>query len=342
MLFGKETIYGNSSLDTSDALSVPAFPLAKATSLIPAYERVPPEDMKLYLEKEMSFYLSQGCKYNCDFCQARKNLPEEYREGDVLKKDLNWLFTRAEQFGIPHLEMYLSNLDLFQRPHKLTQFADIVLDVRANHPEVTLGMRGLATVAEMDRQTRQPHAKAAVEQMVRAGLHTVGFGVDGWGAEHWEAVQKGHNTEETCMEAIRRTREEFGMTPEILMVFGDKNDTTENLEAAFNITEQMVLRHGAIPRPHVAKSLHWQSKDMRGRLKLLLENPEYFQAFDFTALPSALSHPDPKQRAQVRKNFIKMTQLPGNTTPLIYPYSPEFGDARNALHRLWNLWKFDR
>src|SRR3989338_9682697 len=96
MLFGKETIYGNSSLDTSHALGMPSFPLAKATSLIPAYERVPPEDMKLYLEREMSFYLSQWCKYNCDFCQAQKKLPEEYRESDVLKKDLHWLFTRAE------------------------------------------------------------------------------------------------------------------------------------------------------------------------------------------------------------------------------------------------------
>ncbi len=126
-------------------------------SLIPAYSLVSEEDMKLYLSNEFGFYLSQGCKYTCDFCAAKHNIinpvtgkikgkGEVYRNIEIAIKDLKYLISKAIQFNINKLEIYLSNLDLFQTPLMLNQFALEVIRIRQQCGNYNLKLRGLSNV----------------------------------------------------------------------------------------------------------------------------------------------------------------------------------------------------
>lgn len=47
-------------------------PPPECIDMASVYADIDDSNMKLYLEHEFSVYVSQGCKYNCNFCQAAK------------------------------------------------------------------------------------------------------------------------------------------------------------------------------------------------------------------------------------------------------------------------------
>ena len=144
------------------------------------------------------------------------------------------------------------------------------------------------------------------------------------------------------------------------MVFGHPEETRESLENAVHLTEQLQNAFGAVPRPHVAKDLvpgndYWKNNiekatneecDDRGRrIKFLLENPQYFQAMDFKALASSVTHTNETLRHMVNEYYRRITNMCQNEfdrNALIYPIAPEFSEEINALHRYWNLKEYDR
>ncbi|MBP7057185.1 hypothetical protein KBB08_01720, partial [Candidatus Gracilibacteria bacterium] len=67
-----------------------------------------------------------------------------------------------------------------------------------------------------------------------------------------------------------------------------------------------------------------------------------FQVLDYAALPTSLTHPDPQMRAEIAKVFLMMTTIPGNTTNVVYPDTPDEDDRTNCLHRRLNQGKVDR
>ncbi len=67
-----------------------------------------------------------------------------------------------------------------------------------------------------------------------------------------------------------------------------------------------------------------------------------FQALDFTALPSFMTHPDRDFRQMVREYLIKMTNIPGNTTQLVEPYDLFDGKEILETKKYQNLLKYDR
>jgi hypothetical protein len=357
-LFGSSVINGNDDREMTAALGIDSMsmPALAETSVVPAYERIGDEDMKKYLSKEFSFHLSQGCKWFCKFCAAVRtmkdplsgvatNVTESYRRPSVLERDFRYLLERAERLELSRLDIYLSNLDVFQTPAKLLEFAEIVKAMRQSHPGISVGMRALSTVSSfLEVHERHPEVIAA---MVEAGFHTAGFGIDGMTPKIWASVRKGHNTENKCLDAIRIAREEYGITPEILMVFGGEEETEDSLKKALTFTADMVKNFGAVPRPHVSKDLVpgnelWRKKENAERVEELIKHPEYFQALDFTALPSGISHPDESLRRLVATYYIELTQISGNATELVYPISPEMDEETKALHRRLNIGKFDR
>ena len=117
---------------------------------------------------------------------------------------------------------------------------------------------------------------------MKAGFNTVGFGIDGMTPQVWKSVGKGHNTEDKCLEAIRSAREDFGITPEVLMVFGHVGaDTEETLKLAYEFTIDMVHRYRAIPRPHVSKAFipgnnGWRHPNYSAAVEELLKHLIYF------------------------------------------------------------------
>jgi len=367
-MFGDNTFNGNNDQTLSDILQLQTssrlrvmnssnkLPTPEETSLIVAYEKISDANMREYLSREFSFYLSQGCKFNCEFCAAdrsmvnpvtheKKATEERYRSMEVIEKDLRYLVKRAQSLGINSLDMYLSNLDLFQTPEKLLNFANIVIAIKKENPGFEFKMRGLATVTSflIDSHEKMPKVINAIRE---AGLERIGFGVDGMTPKVWKSIKKGHNTKDKCVESVRVAREVYGITPEVLMVFGHEKDTKHSLELALEFAIDMRDRYGAIPRPHVTKDLVpgneiWLKPENQDRVDQFLEHPEYFQALDFTALPSPLTHPNARKRRLVEKYFRMMTSILENTTQPIYPISPSATKKENALGQRLNVGKYD-
>lgn len=352
-IFGTNILYGNNLLELCTALQIDirTLPAPEKTSLIPVYERIADEDLRSYLThtvdgkllpKEVAFYLSQGCGFNCNFCAAVKNTKERYRETDIIEKDLRFLMTKAKGFGVERLEMYISNLDLFQTPAKLKEFAETVEKLKAESPGFTFGMRGLATTTAFTH-CRNAHPDI-LEAIQKAGLHTLGFGIDGTEAT-WALMNKKHNQETNTMPAIMACME-HGITPEVLMVIGHQEETGKDMEAAFQITKKLAEENGAMSRPHVWKPLpgsdFWKEYSRGKIMDLLAQDPDAFTAFDVLAAPSPVSHADENVRRVVGIYNERYLALPSNRTASIRPLGWWLSEEQVRENKAWNQGKCDR
>lgn len=359
-LFDKNTFDGNddATLKKLLGLQLRKMPAPEETSLIPAYEKISDEDFQEYLQHEFCLYLSQGCRFACDFCAANRNRPyrdpitgkvakvkERYRNLEIIDEELKYMIERAKRLGINSFEIYLSNLDTFQTPKKLKQFAHIMQEIKRANPGFTFKMRCLATAEHFMKTYKDD--KDTITAMVDAGLWSIGFGVDGTSREVWKSIKKGHNKLDECIESIRLTRKEFGITPEVLMVVGHKKDTPKTLIDDVEFSLDMVENFGATIRPYVAKDMvpgnsGWADPKNHHRVEMLMQHPEYFQALDFSALPTALTHPNKRMHIHIERAFTMMTNIPGNTTDLIYPISAEINQRTAQIRHRLNRGKFDR
>ncbi len=359
-LFGDSSHNGNNDTTIERVLGINANALTSSekTSLIPAYEKIPDEMMRLYLSKEFGFYVSQGCMFHCDFCGANRTIldpstgkpivqiGEVYRNPKIIKDDLAYLVKKAKGFGLKELNMYMSNLDVFQKPHELLEFAYAVKDVKQMNPGFEIKLRGLATPA-LYVSARHKHQKS-IENLVEAGFRTVGFGVDGMTPQVWKGVHKEINDEKKCLEAIQSARRDFGITPEALMVFGHVGvDTEKTLKLAYEFTQAMVDNYKVVPRPHVAKNFipgnkGWIDSENGKAIELLLKNPESFQALDFTALASSLTHPDDRLRELTNHYYKEICNIKGNTTQWVMPIAPDLTPEQIEEVKKFNEWKYDR
>jgi len=358
-LFGEGSVNGNDDFQLARAVDVSHedLPSAEETSLIPVYEQISDEDMKEYLSREFSLYVSQGCKFACSFCAAVRTardpltgrlnkVKEVYRDLSIIEKDLDYLMERALRLGLDHLDIYMSNLDVFQTPDKLLDFAKMCKRLKSKYAGFGLKLRGLATVDSF--LAARNENSGSIEELVEAGFHTVGFGVDGITSQVWRAIKKGHNTEEKCIEAIRSAKQDFGITPELLMVFGhDGIDTAESLQSAYLFTQDMVDLYGAVPRPHVSKSFvpgndGWTDSVNFDVVEKLMQNPELFQSLDFTALPSVLTHPNREIRELATEYFLRIASIPGNVTNWVYPIEPGMSADDIEKIRRMNVGRYDR
>lgn len=345
-LFGKRAFNGNDDKTFMALVGIRKLIAPEQTSLIPAYELLDDDAMKEYLSREFSLYVANGCNKACSFCAALNRVPESYRDFKVIGTDLKFLVERAKSFGIGELNIYMSNLDVFQNPPQLLRFARVVSEVKSKYPDFEIKLRGLSTVHSF-LKAKKDYPQSILE-LVKSGFHTVGFGVDGWGTEVWRIVKKGHNTPEKCIDAIRSAKKDFGLTPEILMVFGhDQADDQDSLKAAYEVTKEMVEKYGAVPRPHVSKAFipgndDWNESKYAAKVDALLNYPESFQSLDFTALPSELTHSDIELRELATAYYLKMCELPGNTTLSTKPITPGMTKAEITRVKKENLGKFDR
>lgn len=335
-----------------DIFKVTSIPEQESVSSIPVWEGFSEEKMRAYLEHSMSFYLSQGCKHACTFCQAQKNRPEVYRDLSHATEEIRWLIQKAKSLGINTLEIYFSNLDFFQNPEKLDPFLDEVIQIRDEF-QFDLRFTALATVDEVSPEL--------LLKAKEAGLVSVGVGIDGATPAVWRKMGKvqnlseeGHAKAEKCINSVKKLHE-AGITPEILMVFGHDtgyaNANVEDLKTALQFAQDMMDQFGAVPRPHVVKNLvpgakEWKKRKTNGEvIELLLSHPELFQALDYTALASELSHPDPELRALVNHYYIRMCELSQRSTKFVHPETPEYQERaaeRGTTVKILNQGMYDR
>lgn len=358
-LFGSNTFNGNNDFDLiaafdSSPLVLRIDPPSK-TSLVDSYEKIPDSIMKQYLDREFCFYVSQGCKFACSFCAAHRTfrnlagkvqkVSEVYRDHSILKKDLEYLVKRAKNLGLARLDFYVSNLDFFQSPQALFEFGEIVSDVKKSNPGFGIKFRALATVDSFLKARNQHFS--LIERLVDSGLFCVGFGIDGMTPAVWKKVHKTTNTQDKCLTTIKTSKEDFGLIPEVLMVFGHEGvDTQETLDLAYDFTLDMVDRFNARPRPHVAKNIvpgndGWTDPVNATTIELLLSDPKSFQTLDFTALPSWLTHPNPELREIATNCFLKICQIPGNITRYVKPITPDLTFDQVDSIRIFNEGRYD-
>ncbi len=317
-------------------------------SVIPAYEKISDEDMREYLSNEIPLYLADGCKYGCSFCAANRSgiidphtgepivVEEKYRDPEILEKDLSYLVERAKRLGINSFDIYLSNLDIFQTPNKLLEFARIVKGIKASHPGFEIRMRALSGVQSIiDADKELPEC---IEEIIEAGFNRVGFGIDGWKGD-WKRVGKGQNNEENCRESVRLASQ-YGLTPELILVFGHPKTVSEDsINGVRSYVHEMVDKYDAVPRPHVAKdfipgNLGWlkPNKFQAKGIKQILKKPIYCQSLDFTAVASRLTHEDPILRNVLNGVYVGICEEYADIGATLW--TKAYSDARSQAELL--------
>ncbi len=357
-LFGGSVVNGNSPCALSGALGLGpgAVPTPESVSLLCAYEQISDATMRLYLSQEFAFYLSQGCRYSCSFCAADRTRPdsvsggparkvqERYRELQRIQEDLTYLIERSKKLGISSLQLYLTNLDLFQSPSEVRGVCQSILSVLQEQQGFKLRMRGLSNVNSfLSAHMREPDL---IADLARAGLCRIGFGVDGAVSRVWKAIRKPHGSYSPA-EAIRVARECYGITAETLMVFGHVGvDDADSLERAAEFGRRMADEHGALPRPHVAKGIvpgndGWFDPANRSTIRYFLDTPRTFQLLDFTALPAPVTHPDAEFRHLVTHHFLNMCELKECVTQYVLPEDPHATRGERERAMAFNVGRYD-
>ena len=154
-------------------------PAVYGISIADRINKMDSERLKKYLDGEFSFFVSQGCKYACDFCAADRT-----RDGDrvvekfsqVMKNDLEAITKNAAEFGISKLTMYITSLDLFQNPRPFREVLEVFAETGKRYG-IVYDLRGLSRVDSF--LTAMEAEPRLYEVITNAGLRVVGFGVDG-------------------------------------------------------------------------------------------------------------------------------------------------------------------
>lgn len=319
-------------------------PSPNDVSLVPAFELIGDKDMQQYMRHEMPLHVSQGCKFRCEHCSADRGREESYRGFDHIREDLTYLRERADRLGVQGpLSVFMSNLDVFQNPGKLEEFADLVLEAFGDRP--AFKFRGLSTFNSfLNASRRHPET---VEKMIRAGFHNVGFGLDGYGEDVWSAIKKRINTETACTDSIELCNR-LEIQPEVLMVTGHSGvDTDTSLHEAYDFLDYLVRRYGVKASPYVATpcipgSNGWHAPGNEQIVNQVMSQPWLFQAFEFAAFAGPLKGHEPNSAASVNHVYRQMCKLPGSTTRALYPLDPDMNPIQRRWVRARNFGQFER
>ena len=355
-LFGPNVINGNKIEILSENLKIEKnkFKRIEELSLIPAYSKLSDDYMRQYLKNEFGFYLSQGCKYACSFCSAKRSshdpitkkltkIKEVYRDLNIANSDLEYLVLKALSFGIHGLNLYLSNLDLFQNPLILSQFAENVIQLKRNYHNFSINLRALSNVRSF-LQTHKSNPKI-ISKIIEAGLYRIGFGIDGATPKIWKATRK-PQTKSECIQAIAIAKDVYGLIPETLMVFGYKHEDKTSLQLGYEFVRDMYENYNALPRPHVAKYIApgndgWNDKQNEHIANKFIASPILFQNLDFTAIPSPYTHPNNELRELVTTYYLKICHELPSLTQYVKPETPLLNKQELNEVRMFNLKRYD-
>lgn len=311
------------------------------------YKKIPDNIMKFYLWKEFSFHVADGCSQMCDFYAATSWIPEKYRAVNVVYGDMTYLVKKAQSFGYSELNLYCDNLDIFQNPKKLQWFMEVVLIIKKENPWFQIHLRWLAWIPFGEKILTK---YADIIWLAKeAWFHTVWYWVDGMAPEIWKWTNKLQNKDaEQCLRVIELTHEAW-ITSELLMVIGHEwLDTPASLKDSYDFVVDMIDKYGAVPRPHIARKFSpnnawWIDPNYRPMINRMIEDPDLFQAVDYTSLANKLTHPYSSQefRDTVNNYYTLMTELP-HSTVLIESYDYDDSPKLRQEKKDQNKWKYDR
>lgn len=343
LCFG-DSAFSSRSISQLLGIDAAAIPPAENVSLVSGFQLIPDTDMKTYLSREFPLHISQGCAYRCTHCSADRGQEERYRDIEHIRTDLTYLRAKADNLGVKSpLHVFMSNLDVFQNPAQLENFAGMVLETFPKRP--AFKFRGLATFASFLKMA-DLHPDV-LSQMIRAGFHNVGFGVDGYGNNVWRSTRKPIRSEASCLRAFDLCKT-FGIQAEALMVTGHAGlDTQESLESAYRFLEFLAREKGARPTPYVSTpcipgSEGWKDPKYTGVVNTVLEKPWTFQALEFAGRANPLKGHSTDTAEAVNACFEKMCALPGSTTQPLATIHAGMSLLERRLVRATNWGRFER
>lgn len=269
-----------------------------------------PDNLRIkYLSNEICMYLSDGCKYACDFCavenRTRKwqsKVIEKYRDFNKFSYELDFYANKAKSLGLEKLQVYFSSLDIFQTPSKIIETWIIINKISQKY-NIKIYRRLLPTFESVEIFIKN-YGIEQLKQLHDYWLVALWPWVDSMWVDNWKKLKKGHNTIERLY-TIPKLLHSVWITTELLMVFcHPKIDTFQSLWAAKDYLEEMHEKYGAVPRIHIAKSAlagttgptGWNSDFNIFAKDLQLHEPDHFLMKDFLARPNRLSHPNQKER----------------------------------------------
>ncbi len=177
-IFGEGVIQIKNDADLTKALGNKKIQLASPfeVSLHKAFDLIPDNYLKLYLAKEMTLFISQGCHFRCAFCAASKGVREQFRSIDLFRDDLVYLVKKAKIFGYKKLEFYATSLDFFQNPKKIVEYLKVIYSIKVQYG-IDIHVRCLACMPSfLKAHSVIPNLSQICND---GGLWSVGFGVDG-------------------------------------------------------------------------------------------------------------------------------------------------------------------
>ena len=112
----------------------------------------------------------------------------------------------------------------------------------------------------------------------------------------------------------------------------------------------MQEKYGALPRPHVSKTIipgakAWKEPENHAIVEKFISDPTLFQALDYTALPSELTHPNKSLKKATSAWYRKICALDPDATKYVIPDTPHYrgiANRKNTTVTKMNEGKFDR
>jgi hypothetical protein len=315
-------IQSDNDLETQLGLKIGSLPSMYDTSMVPMLADLSDSQLRKYLSREFALFLSQGCKFNCNFCAAAKARAETYRSLETLKEEVAFVCKKLAGFGATHLQCYLTNLDLLQTPALLDASLALAAET-ARENGIEPSFRGLATSRCTVQAVRSD--PTLLSRLKKNGLHTIGFGADGASQETWERENKHHNSVWELVSSVLAVQR-AGMTAEVLMVIAFDGDSLKALARDVMFSFAQALR-GAVIRPYLGKSKtpsgRWPEGDLG--VAAFRDNPALLKNLDYTMLGSKQTHPYTLRRWLSNAVYLgiiaALTPLGKCTTPPLIPYS---------------------
>jgi len=338
-------VKNDADLESAIGIQIGAKPIRSAfeTSMVPMLRKLPAKWLMKYIKQEFALFMSNGCMFNCHFCQAAKGQPEQYRALESLEEEVDFIAEGLALMGHPHLTAYLTNLDLFQNVDQLEERLALIHRVCDKH-RITPRLRGLATskctFLACQSDPELPH------RLRHYGLRTVGFGADGASEATWRRENKRHNALSE-LEVVVRTMKNADISPELLMVLGFQGGKPGEIFADLGFSFRHALRKTVI-RPYLAKSKtpstgRWFGDDPE--VENFRKDATLLTRLDYAMLGSRETHPKRSERWLANAAYLTLigTLAPFDlcpTRPLV-PV-PRSGPLRRLSQTINRYIPFDR
>jgi len=364
-LFGPAARQVSSDEGTKKCFNIPKLAPRSRVPLASSLKNIDDSLMKTYLEHEFSMPTDFGCAYSCRYCPAENGARQEPRTYDAINQDVGYLASRAKEFGIKQLDIYLGSLDLFQDPAHLRG----VLSIAASaSKDVKFRLHGLSCASSfVDALEGNPDLK---DLLHAAGFCMVSFGIDSTTREFMKSQRKMHNASysDRALDICR----EIAVTPGILMLTGFHEEQYCGMAKDVFYTLKKIATHGAVARAYQAKdfvprntgwkiisdedyrneiALEARQKEsvqkeagyflenwseLRERVDRMLENPELFRNIDFQMLGTDITNPNRMKRYASNASYLALiaaAELLGKN--MNYPLFPQ-SSGDGLIAKSWN------